>query len=200
MTALPMPTTLPADADADADRPPPALPADAADRARFQRMVGDHFDFIWRSLRRLGAREGDVDDLAQKVFFTAASKLRQIRPGAERSFLFAVALREAGHARRSYRRRGEVGEEAIADKSTGSLRPDELAGRAEGRAFIAAALDAMDDELRAVFVLFELEEMSAAEIAELLGIPVGTAKSRLRRAREDFALRTAALRSAGAAT
>ncbi len=178
---------------------PTPLPADAADRARFQRMVGDHFDFIWRSLRRLGAREGDVDDLTQKVFLTASAKLAQIRPGAERSFLFAVALREAGHARRSYRRRGEVGEEAIADKSTGSLRPDELAGRAEARAFIATVLDAMDDDLRVVFVLFELEEMSANEIAELLSIPVGTAKSRLRRAREDFALRTATLRPIGSA-
>lgn len=179
--------------------PAAGLPADPADRARFQRMVGEHFDFIWRSLRRLGARDGDVDDLTQRVFVTASSKLAQIRPGAERAFLFAVALREAGHARRSYRRRGEVGEEAIADKSTGAMRPDELAGRAEARAFIAAALDEMDDELRAVFILFEIEEMSAGEIAELLGIPVGTAKSRLRRAREDFALRTAALRPPGAA-
>jgi RNA polymerase sigma-70 factor (ECF subfamily) len=194
MNARPLSPAPPADTSR-----PPALPVEAADQARFQRMVGDHFDFIWRSLRRLGAREGDVDDLTQRVFFTAASKLGQIRLGSERSFLFAVAVREAGHARRSYRRRGEVGEEAIADKSTGSLRPDELAGRAEARTFIAAALDAMDDDLRVVFVLFELEEMSANEIAELLSIPVGTAKSRLRRAREDFALRTAALRSAGAA-
>lgn len=175
----------------------PPLPAAPADRARFQRMVGDHFDFIWRSLRRLGAREGDVDDLTQKVFLTASTKLAQIRPGAERAFLFAVARSEAGHARRSYRRRGEVGEEAIADKSTGSLRPDELAGRAEARLFISAALDAMDDDLRVVFVLFEIEEMPAHEIADLLGIPVGTAKSRLRRAREEFALRTASLRPPG---
>jgi len=164
------------------------------DAARLQRMVGQHFDFIWRSLRRLGVRDGDVDDLTQRVFLTVARRLAEIRPGAERAFLFATATREASHARRSYKRRGEVGDEAMADKSTGGPRPDDLAGRREALAFVDAVLQEMDGDLRVVFVLFELEEMSAREIAKLLDIPVGTAKSRLRRAREDFNLRTASLR------
>lgn len=164
------------------------------DAARLQRLVGQHFDFIWRSLRRLGVREGDVDDLTQRVFLTVARRLSEIRPGAERAFLFATAAREASHARRSYQRRGEVGTEAIADKSTGGLRPDDLAGRREALAFVESVLQEMDDDLRVVFVLFELEEMSAWQIAKLLDIPVGTAKSRLRRARADFNLRTASLR------
>jgi len=164
------------------------------DATRLQRMVGQHFDFIWRSLRRLGVRDGDVDDLTQRVFLTVARRMSEIRPGAERAFLFATASREASHARRSYRRRGEVGTEAIADKSTGGLRPDDLAGRREALAFVESILQETDDDLRVVFVLFELEEMSAWQIAKLLGIPLGTAKSRLRRARADFNLRTASLR------
>lgn len=149
-------------------------------------MVGDHFDFIWRSLRRHGVRDGDVDDLVQRVFLTAARRLGEIRYGAERAFLFAVAIREAGHLRRSYRRRGEVGTEALADRSTGAVRPDEWVGQRQRLAAIDAVLEEMDDDLRTVFVLFEVEEMPAHEIADLLGIPLGTAKSRLRRAREDF--------------
>src|SRR3954471_7434954 len=110
---------------------PSARPAEA----RLRRMVGDHFDMIWRSLRRFGVREADIDDLIQRVFLTASRRLAEIRPGAERAFLFAVAIREAGHVRRSYRRRAEVSEEAIADKSTGKLRPDDLLGRSEALAF-----------------------------------------------------------------
>ena len=156
-------------------------------------LVGAHFDFIWRNLKRLGVREGDVDDLTQKVFITASRKLDVLRPGAERAFLYAIALREASHARRSYRRRGEeTADGALDDKSTGALRPDEEVDRADARRAIAQVLDGMEEELRMVFVLFEVEEMTALEISELLEIPLGTAKSRLRRAREVFADRALA--------
>ena len=156
-------------------------------------LVGAHFDFIWRNLKRLGVREGDVDDLTQKVFITASRKLDVLRPGAERAFLYAIALREASHARRSYRRRGEeTADGALDDKSTGALRPDEEVDRADARRAIAQVLDGMEEELRTVFVLFEVEEMTALEISELLEIPLGTAKSRLRRAREVFADRALA--------
>jgi RNA polymerase sigma-70 factor, ECF subfamily len=165
---------------------------------RIEELVGAHFDFIWRNLKRLGVREGDVDDLVQKVFVTAARKLDQMRPGAERAFLYAIAVREAGHARRSYRRRGEESAEgALDDKSTGALRPDEQVDRENAKRAIASVLDGMEEELRMVFVLFEVEEMTASEIAELLEIPVGTAKSRLRRAREVFADRTSSFRGTG---
>ena len=115
--------------------------------------------------------------------------MQAVSPGAERAFLFAVAIREAGHLRRSYKRRGEVGAEALADRSTGAVRPDEWVGQRQRLAAIDAVLDEMDDDLRTVFVLFEVEEMPAQAIAELLSIPLGTAKSRLRRAREDFRAR-----------
>jgi RNA polymerase sigma-70 factor (ECF subfamily) len=166
---------------------------------RIEDLVGAHFDFIWRNLKRLGVREGDVDDLTQKVFLTASRKIDQFRPGAERAFLYAIAVREAGHARRSYRRRGEESAEggALEDKSTGALRPDEQVDRENAKHAIAQVLDGMEEELRMVFVLFEVEEMTAVEIAELLDIPLGTAKSRLRRAREVFADRTSSFRGTG---
>jgi len=158
-------------------------------------LVGAYFDFIWRALKRMGVREGDVDDLLQRVFLTAARKLDQMRPGAERAYLYAIAAREASHARRTYRRRGEESSDtALAEKSTGGLRPDEQVDRESAKRLIAGVLDEMEEELRMVFVLFEVEEMTAAEIAELLQIPIGTAKSRLRRAREIFADKTSSFR------
>lgn len=166
-------------------------------KVTIEALVGAYFDFIWRSLKRLGVREGDVDDLTQRVFLTAARKLDQVRPGAERAYLYAIAAREASHARRTYRRRGEESSDtALADKSTGGLRPDEQVDRESAKRLIAGVLDGMEEELRMVFVLFEVEEMTAAEIAELLEIPIGTAKSRLRRAREVFADKTSSFRLA----
>ena len=169
------------------------LPADAA--ARLRSLVDQHFAFVWRCLKRLGTPEADIDDVLQRAFLIAARKLSDIQIGAERSFLFTVARREAGHLRRSQRRRGEVGQEAIADKSTGALRPDELVGRQRALAMVSSVLDRMDEDLRMVFLLCDVEEMTSLEVAEALGIPVGTVKSRLRRAREDFAARTHMLRA-----
>jgi RNA polymerase sigma-70 factor (ECF subfamily) len=171
----------------------PALPPAAA--ARLRGLVDEHFAFVWRCLRRAGTPEADIDDVLQRVFLTAARKLSDIHAGAERGFLFAVARREAGHLRRSHRRRGEVSQEAILDKSTGALRPDELAGRQQALGFVSSVLEQMEEDLRTVFLLCDVEEMSSLEVAEALGIPAGTVKSRLRRAREDFASRTQTLRA-----
>jgi len=63
---------------------------------------------------------------------------------------------------------------------------DELVERKRARALLDEALDSMEDDLRTVFVLFELEEMKTSEIADLLAIPVGTVASRLRRSRDEF--------------
>lgn len=147
----------------------------------------------------MGVADGDADDGAQRVFLTASERLDDIRPGAERAFLRGVALRVASHARRGYRRRGE---EAF-DEAIGEARPDhaplpdELVEAEAGRRLVEAILDEMDFELREVFVLFEIEELASQAIAELLEIPEGTVKSRLRRAREDFEKRAARVRARG---
>lgn len=166
----------------------------ASEQSRLSELVTRNFHFIRGNLRRLGVLPGDVDDVMQRVFLTASRRLGDMREGSERSFLVACARGEARHARRSYRRRGEVSDDANREQSSNSSRPDELAGRAQALAHAALALEAMDAELRRIFVLFEIEELTSQQIAELLEIPLGTAKSRLRRARGEFLARTAILR------
>lgn len=78
--------------------------------------------------------------------------------------------------RRTYRRRSEVAAPPI----------DERIGQRQRLARVAAALGDMDDRLRDVLVMSELDEASSREIACALAIPVGTVKSRLRRAREEL--------------
>src|SRR4051812_24266706 len=82
---------------------PPSPRRDVKVRA----LVGAHFDFIWRLLRRLGLSAEDADDATQHVFMTALPKLENITPGSERSFLYGVALRVHANARRKRARRRE---------------------------------------------------------------------------------------------
>ena len=171
----------------------PAVPSMAAVTAasgeRLRSVVEDHYDFVWRSLRRLGVPQADVDDAAQRVLLVASARLADIVVGKERAFLFATATHEAAHARRTHARRREDGDDALAaleaDGPDGAST-DEAIDQLRARAMLDRLLDEMPMELRAPFVLFEIEELSTPEIAELLDLPLGTAASRLRRAREDF--------------
>ena len=158
---------------------------------RLEGLVDDHHAFIWRSLRRLGVPQGDVDDAAQKVFLTASRKLARIRPGSEKSFLFQTAVRVASDSRRTIRRRREVPEETNDEPTSAAPDAEQMIDLRRARAKLDAILDAMPMELRAVFVLFELDEMPTQEIAALLDVPVGTASSRLRRARAEFSVQVA---------
>jgi RNA polymerase sigma-70 factor (ECF subfamily) len=153
--------------------------------ARITAIVRAHHDFIWRLLRRLGVPESGADDAVQQVFCIASRRIDDIMPGSERSFLFGSALRIASDRRRSAANR-EQPSAHVADEIDPRPDPEELVDTRRKRAVLDEILDAMPAELRCVLVLFELEQMTKSEVAELLGVPVGTAVSRLRRAREEF--------------
>jgi RNA polymerase sigma-70 factor (ECF subfamily) len=157
------------------------------DAVRFRGMVDAHFDFIWRSLRGLGVPAASIDDAAQQVFWTASQKLDSIVAGSERSFLFATARGIAANARRSQLRSRELlDEDALASHVDRSPDPEEAAASRQARRLLDRILDGLPEDLRAVFLLYELEGQTMAEIASLLGTPMGTVASRLRRAREEF--------------
>lgn len=165
---------------------PPIMPRPGSADARLRALVGEFFDFIWRSLRRLGVPEAEVDDCTQQVFLVAARKLDDIQAGSERAYLFGTAMRVASDARRSRTRRREVHEDDAGEACDPAPNPEQIADRRRARAVLDEVLDELPMELRAPFVLFELEEMPTAEIAAMLEVPVGTVASRLRRAREEF--------------
>jgi RNA polymerase sigma-70 factor, ECF subfamily len=184
---------------------PPVRAAEPAsvDAARpsVRALVERHSDFVWRSLRRLGVPEPMVDDATQQVFLIASGKLESIRPGSERGFLFGTLRHVAAHARRKLARSRENPHAAAQEVVDPSPRPDEIIAARQTRALLDEVLDSLSPELRTVFVLFELEELSTAEVAEITGLAPGTVASRLRRAREEFrkaakAARAKALRNA----
>ncbi len=160
-------------------------PAPCETEKRFEALVVAHADFVFRSVRRLGVPDSLADDATQQVFLTARKRFDAITAGREKAFLFGVATNVASHVRRTLGRRRETDEpsEPLADP-----RPlqDAALDAERARVLLDHVLGTLPIELRAVLVLAEIEEMTMAEIAELLSIPAGTVASRLRRAREAF--------------
>ena len=158
-----------------------------AGERRLTALMQQHFDLVWRSLRRFGLSDADADDAAQEVFLVASRKLSLIDEGRERSFLFSTAIKVASTRRRSLRRRPEQPEAEVEEHDERSAPgPERLAQLSQARQQLQAVLDEMDLDLKAAFVLFELEELSVPQIAEVLELPLGTVSSRLRAARAAF--------------
>jgi RNA polymerase sigma-70 factor (ECF subfamily) len=167
------------------------IPAPAADAAlagplTFERVYEDHFDFVWRSVRRLGVDERSLDDAAQDVFIVVHRKLGELQKRESiKSWLFGIARRVAhDHRRRSLRKdRGTVSPEGIED-SRPSPRDD--VARSEAVGLLRSFLDSLDDDKREAFILAELEQMTVPEIADAVGANINTIYSRLRAARKAF--------------
>jgi RNA polymerase sigma-70 factor (ECF subfamily) len=152
---------------------------------RLRKLIHVHFEQVWRTLRRFGVSASEADDGAQRVFWVASQKLDAIEQGKERAFLLGTAYRVASDIRRSTRHRAEspLEDTELVDPTPG---PDEATDRHRARVLLDRVLEQMPLEVRSVFVLFELEELSIPQIALMLELPLGTASSRLRRGREIF--------------
>jgi RNA polymerase sigma-70 factor (ECF subfamily) len=148
------------------------------------RVYERHFDYVWRSLRRLGVQPGAVDDALQEVFLVVHRRLSEFDGRASiKTWLFAIALRVAPQYRRAARRN----EESVdVEPASTELAPDEALASARAARTLYAILDELEETRREVFVMAELEELPAKEIADLTGAPLNTVYSRLRLARRDF--------------
>ncbi|HYP98656.1 MAG TPA: sigma-70 family RNA polymerase sigma factor [Polyangiaceae bacterium] len=158
-------------------------------------LVAQHYGFIWRVLRGLGLSSADAEDATQQVFMIAARKLDAIDPDRARSFVYGAALRVANNARRGLRRRREVLDDETLDEPEPEARgPEKMAELDQARRLLAQVLDRLDEKHRRMIVLAEIEQLEVPEIAALEEVPVGTAASRLRVAREKFRAALLALR------
>jgi RNA polymerase sigma-70 factor, ECF subfamily len=154
----------------------------------FDEVYERHFDFVWKSLRRLGVPVSDLQDVAQEVFVVVHRRLPSFEGRAKVStWLFQICF----HAARDRNRRAHVRREVFDGSSLEAFpahaeRADQLLERRDDLAMFDAVLDGMSTEQRAVFVMFELSEMTGDDIAATLGVPLGTVYSRVRLAREAF--------------
>jgi RNA polymerase sigma-70 factor (ECF subfamily) len=148
----------------------------------------EHAPFVWLSLQRLGVRSADIEDLLQEVFIVVHKRLATFDGSARMTtWLFGICLRvAAAHRRRAYHRRESIVPAPADEARADSASPEDLASNRQAQARLAAILDSMELEKRAIFVMFELDELSCEEIAEILGVPLGTVYSRLHAARKAF--------------
>jgi len=182
------------------ERPPdiPVLSTDQEgalfDRCRrgepgaWHELFDAHFDFVRRLSRRLGTPDSELDDVSQEVFAIVFRRLDSFRDGRFTTWLFRIVSNVVSHRHRKQRIRSLLGEllgrqgaRLSAEDPQRHLERRELAERAR------RILERMSAKKREVFVLYELEGCSGEEIAERVGCPVETVRTRLFHARKDFA-------------
>ncbi|HYQ15124.1 MAG TPA: RNA polymerase sigma factor [Polyangiaceae bacterium] len=180
---------------------PQGAPADARSSAPVTQLTAvyeAHFRYVWRCLRSLGVYDAQLDDALQDVFVVVQRKLPEFDGGAQlRTWLYAIALRIS----RKYReraRREPTSLDAAPENQPELVLTHSGEGAAlqnERLALARAALEALSDEQREVFVLARVEQMSAPEIASVIEIPLNTVYSRLRAARLAFEAEVARLKA-----
>lgn len=158
----------------------------AVARPTFEQVYAEHFDGVWRYLRRAGLPERALEDVAQDVFVVVHHQLKNFDPTKPvRPWLYGIAFRLA-----SDHRRKKVNQETLddfaEDREDQKPSADERLEARDRQRLVHRALSALDDARRTVFVLFELEEFTAPQIAQIENIPLNTVYSRLRVARIEF--------------
>ena len=166
---------------------PPALASQPAAKLELEAIYDEHLDFVWRSLHRLGVPPVALDDAAQEVFLVVHRKIADFEGRSSlRTWLFGIAMHVARDQARRARKHGPPLEVPPELPDENALDPLEQAERREQRDLLYALLAELDEDKRVVFILAEIEGMSAVEIAEGLGVNPNTVASRVRIARQKF--------------
>jgi RNA polymerase sigma-70 factor (ECF subfamily) len=167
------------------------------DMQAFGSLVAKYQDRIFNMIYRMCGRRADAEELAQEAFLKALERITQFRGQSQ---FYTWLFRIAANLTISHRRRGgrvrfqslsgpEEFEQSQADALTAAMArrrtpaPEAAVMAAETHQRVMEALEELDDEFRLVVVLCDIEDMDYAQIAQVLGVPVGTVKSRLHRAR-----------------
>jgi RNA polymerase sigma-70 factor (ECF subfamily) len=166
-------------------------------------LLREHGQFVWRVLRRLGVSVADVDDVCQEVFLVVHFKLPEFEGRSTvRTWLYGICVRTASDYRRGRARRqvlaSNVQQSSMAEQNQKMEQPQEtLLAVHQACAALDRILDELDDDKRAVFVLYEIEELTMAEAATVLECPLQTAYSRLHAARREVEAAVSRMRERG---
>lgn len=155
---------------------------------RFAKLVTSTLNVAWRIARRSGVQPSSLDDVLQETFMVVSRRLSDIEPGRERAFVATATLKVAANFRRAQQRRQEEAHGSLDHLSNDHRAPvqEVSAERSQGLELLNVALSTMTESQREVFILTELEQLTASEVAESLGIAEAAVVSRLRRSREAF--------------
>jgi RNA polymerase sigma-70 factor (ECF subfamily) len=172
-------------------RPPGTMPHARRQKSEvtFRSIYEEHARFVWVTLQRLGVRRDDLGDVAHDVFVVVHRRLQTFdQTSRVTTWLFGICLRvAANYRRRQHRVHSEAALRArVTDDVSVQVPVDEMLARRQERASAERVLGALSLEKRAVFIMFEIESLSCQEIAEVMGVPIGTVYSRLHAARAQI--------------
>jgi RNA polymerase sigma-70 factor (ECF subfamily) len=169
----------------------PNVPARVDVRLTFDELYDSYAEFLWRNARRLGVSDDALDDVLQQVFIVVHRRLPEVSiEGSEKAWLFGVLLHVIRHHNRHLQRKSphsffaNIDPETLVDER--SNQPDESFARSEATVLMQRFLGALSEDKRQVFILAELEELTAPEIGEATNTNPSTVYSRLRAARQEF--------------
>lgn len=146
-----------------------------------------YFKYVWALLGRLGVPEASLDDVTQEVFLVLHRRRAEFRGGSSvRTWLHGIALHTARRHREKLARRRRKDEALESDAPVPPPTPEAEVGQRRALQRLDQLLGQLGDEQREVFVLAEIAELPAPEIAELLGTKLNTVYSRLRLARSNL--------------
>jgi len=163
-----------------------AMPRPAA--AGFPEIFRQHARFLWRTLMNLGVPSREAQDLCQEVMIIVHRSLPDFDGQSLRGWLYGICVRVASDYRRSARARREIPHGELPESSGAPDQPDQLDQldqRAE-RQRLMLALERVGEDKRAALVLYEVEELTLAEVSEALGVPLQTVYSRIKAARQEL--------------
>lgn len=169
------------------------LSAQEGDLDAFNKLVLIYQDSVFAIAYRILGDEASAEDIVQDSFLIAYRSLPRFRNGSFRSWLYRIVTNACYDELRRRKRHPllpityeDEGEERYLqyyDLPGASNLPEQAYERRELEQVVQRALDQLDEEYRAVVVLVDLEEFDYRKAAQILGIPIGTLKSRLTRAR-----------------
>ena len=170
----------------------PERPLDTTEAKRFERLVLPHLDAAWRLARWLTRNEADAEDLVQEAYVRAWRFFSSLRGDDAKPWLMRIvrncwysrARTEAGRGRATSLEDAEAEVEATLQAQSEPDGPEHRLIRIEDTALVRQAMDSLPDEFREVLVLREVEDMAYRDLAETVGVPIGTVMSRLSRARK----------------
>lgn len=170
----------------DEDQEANAILTSNARSLRIERLVSTHYRLVWRFAQRLGLQPADAEDATSNVMLIASKRIDDIQEHAERSFLISTTRFVVMKMRQASKRRPELVEEELAELPTDRSGVDEVTDQRRALDQLDRILLSLPEDLRTVFILFEVEGFSQSEIGVTLGIPQGTVASRIRRAKAQF--------------
>jgi RNA polymerase sigma-70 factor (ECF subfamily) len=186
-----------------AARPAPASDADlaamvaAGDPGAFELLMRRHNGALYRTARSIVRDDAEAEDIVQECYLLAFRKMSSFRGESSlATWLTRIVVNEASGRLRKTRRRADIielvpgasglethSEDAMSDERAAPETPDDAALRAEARRLIEARIDALPDQLRTVFMLRAVEDLSVQETAAALGMLEATVRSQYFRAR-----------------